>query len=237
MSPANSDLASNGRRLISLVRAGGFFGVMLIGASSLLYCAKEPTAMSSLGSAIKVDKIAYGIAAVGIIFILINLGLTLRVVGLKLGTQRTITQAETRSRWAKSVVYDLPSDRGDIVLELFEFKPGGQHAQISLIDAVRRAYKESRTSAAASFATAFGNGPDDIITMYATFFAEHIPIYGCKPPSAAVEQILLTDPLKEFQIEDGALTLKERQGTAIYADLHIKTSDYAIVLARLCTKS
>ncbi len=106
-------------------------------------------------------------------------------------------------------------------------------AEMTLSEAVRRAYQQSETTAAACFANTFASGPDDIAKMYATFIAEHVPIYGCKRPSSAVEQVFLNEPLKEFEIEDGSLFLKERHGQAIYHDLRIRTSDYPIVLARL----
>jgi hypothetical protein len=133
--------------------------------------------------------------------------------------------------------HDIPFPAADLVaLKLSEPEscPG---SEMTLSEAVRRAYQQSETTAAACFANTFASGPDDIVKMYATFIAEHVPVYGCKRPSSAVERVSLSAPLKEFQIEGGSLILKERAGAATYTDLRIKTADYSVVLERLATAS
>ena len=123
--------------------------------------------------------------------------------------------------------------QGNVTFKLFE--PNAK--EISLLDAVRRAHKEAGPTKAAAFAEFVAERPDDIVTMYATFFAEHVPIYGCKRPSADVERISLSNPLKEFHVEDEALVLKERRGAATYDGLRMKAADYSVALRCLRTAS
>jgi hypothetical protein len=111
------------------------------------------------------------------------------------------------------------------------FEPAGRH--MALDDAVRRAYAETQGTAAATFASAYGTGPDDICTMYATFFAEHVAIHGCRQPTDVLEEVTLTNPPKEFLVESGSLILKERDGDAVYTDLCISAADYPVVFSRI----
>jgi hypothetical protein len=119
-----------------------------------------------------------------------------------------------------------------VALKLSE-PESGLVSEITMKEAVRRAYEQSEGTAAACFANSFADGPDDIVKMYATFIAEHVPVYGCKRPSSAVEQVFLSAPLKEFDIEHGAVILRERHGPALYDRLRINAADYPVVLKRL----
>jgi hypothetical protein len=218
VSSAVPESVRKGGRPAGFAQFGGLlFGVtMLVTAGALLYFANEPAEGVRLFGT-EAETIALGMAVLATAIIWVQFAPALRMFGPKVS-------AET----------GRPTFDG--TRELFEPNAGERQSEIGLIDAVRRAYKETRTSAGAAFATAFGNGPDDIVTMYATFFAEHVPIYGCKRESSSVEQLSLTAPPKEFQIEDGVLILKERQRPAIYGD-RIKPSDYPIVLEHLHSAS
>jgi len=208
---------------------------MLVTAGVLLFFANEPAEGVRLFG-VEAETIALGMVVLATAIIWVQFAPALRMFGPKVSAETGRPTFEG-TRGAGTFVPDPPPYKADVLLELFEPNAGEQQSEIGLIDAVRRAYKETQTSAGAAFATAFGNGPDDIVTMYATFFAEHVPIYGCERASSSVEQVSLTAPLKEFQVEDGVLILKERQGPAIYADLRIKASDYPIVLEHLHSAS
>lgn len=118
-------------------------------------------------------------------------------------------------------------------LQLLEPRPDASSADMELIDAVRLAVHESRTTAAASFATAVANHPDDIIKMYATFMAEHVLIHGRRLPTGAPERVSLSNPVKEFAMENGELVLKERDGPETFRNLTIKGDDFGLILDRL----
>jgi len=120
-----------------------------------------------------------------------------------------------------------------VAFGLLEPEPALSSPEMDLLAAIRRAFRESQTTKAASFATAVANHPDDIIKMYATFIAEYVPIYGCRSPSGSAERILMGDPMKEFWIEDGSLALRERNGSGTYRNLTIKTDDFRVVVAQL----
>jgi hypothetical protein len=119
-----------------------------------------------------------------------------------------------------------------VALALSEPQPA-DGSDIALLDAVRRAYRETRGTAAGSFADAFAGGPSDIVTMYATFIAEHVPIFGVRRSSSRLEQVSMSDPAKEFVVEDGALVLRAKNGLETYEGLRIKAADYAVVVERL----
>jgi len=183
---------------------GLIFGMtMLIAAGALFYFGDEAAGM--FGSVAEADNVAAAMAVLGIAMVLVRLWPVLRVFKPKQLAHNPSAIPGGRGRLEAPHLPDLTPYKGNVVLELFQPKADEQESEMTLMDAVRRAFAESQTSPEACFASAFGKGPDDIAIMYATFFAEHVPIYGSKPPSTAVVQVFLTAPPKEFQIEDGAL--------------------------------
>lgn len=80
---------------------------------------------------------------------------------------------------------------------------------------------------------AVANHPDDIVKIYATFIAEHVPVYGCLLPSQTLARVSLGDAAREFAMEDENLVLKDRDGSDTFRNLIIKTGDFSIVLERL----
>lgn len=212
----NSSSDREAARLIGLVHVAGLLcGILLVTAGTLLYLGREHV---------------FGMPACPLALGLLALGAIGFVPAL-----RGLTAFRRAGRSTASGTRSHPLVRGarpgPVCLKLSE--PAEGQAEIMLLNAVRRAYRETQGSAAASFASFVGSSETDIAEMYATIFAEHVPVYGRKRPSADIVRITMSGSDKGFAFEDGMLILKERDSDAVYDRLHIRVTDYPLVIARL----
>jgi hypothetical protein len=102
-----------------------------------------------------------------------------------------------------------------------------------LLDAARQAYSETRNDPAAGFAEAFGNTPEKILTWYCIWLGRHTQIYGARRPSTKIEPVTIDNPTKDFEITNGMLTLRERNGSAVYENLRVKLDELPAVIREL----
>jgi hypothetical protein len=112
-------------------------------------------------------------------------------------------------------------------------EPQDDRPEVTLLDAARQAYSETRNDPVAPFAEAFGNTPEEILTWYCTWLGQHMKIYGARRPSTKIEPVSIDNPTKDFDITDRALTLRERNGSAVYENLRVKLDELPAVIQEL----
>lgn len=230
MSTAGPRSVREGGRRSHYVRIGGIFcGSAIACLGAFLYLVRTAPAASVLGFALRTDQLAVGTAVFGAAIVLASMFPAIRLARSTAG-QRPLTFGSPKS----TVATGTPFQRS-VALAILE--PAVDGAEISLLGAVLKARQEAGPTEAGAIAELIANDADDVVTMYATFFAEHIAIYGCRRPSADVERVFLTNPLKEFHVEAGELVLKDRRGGLVYDGLRIKAADYPLALQRLRSES
>ena len=111
--------------------------------------------------------------------------------------------------------------------------PEDDRTEIMLLDAARRTYGETRNDPAASFAEAFGNTPEQILTWYCIYLSQHMQLYGARRPSARIEPVTLDNPTKDFHLINNSLTLRERNGSAVFDNLRVKLDELPEVVRAL----
>jgi hypothetical protein len=111
--------------------------------------------------------------------------------------------------------------------------PQNDRTEIMLLDAARRVYSETRNDPVALHAEAFGNSPESILTWYCIWLAQHIQIYGARRPSTKMEPLSLDNPLKDFDISNGTLTMRERYGSTVYENLRGKLDELPAIIREL----
>lgn len=228
MLSTNSEAVRRGRRSFEFIPiAIVLFGLaMLIAGVALFYGVAQQLVILVFGAASNTNTFASAMVVLGAFSVAANLKPALRSLRQnksgRAGPSLTGRVCFDSQRH-KAVASEL------VALKLSEPDPV-LSSEITLREAVRRAYQQSEGTAAACFANSFANEPDDIVKMYATFIAENVPVYGCKRPSSIVEQVFLSAPLKEFDIEHDAVILRERYGSALYDRLRINAADYPAVL-------
>ena len=111
--------------------------------------------------------------------------------------------------------------------------PPDDRTEIMLLDAARRAYSETRNDPAASYAEAFGNTPEKILTWYCIWLAQRMQMYGARRPSTKIEPLSLDNPTKDFDITNGTLTMRERYGSAVYENLRVKLDELDAIIRGL----
>lgn len=231
MLSTDSEAVRAGRRSFQFIPIGiGLFGLaLLIAGVALLYGISHQLATLVFGAASNTKTFVLAMIVLAAFAVAANLKPALRSLRqYKSGRAGPSLTGRVcfDSQGHKAVASEL------VALKLSEPEPG-LGFEITLREAARRAYQQSEGTAAACFANFFANEPDDIVKMYATFIAEHVPVYGCKRPSSVVEQVFLSAPLKEFDVEHDAVILRERHGPALYDRLRIKAADYPTVLNHL----
>jgi hypothetical protein len=102
-----------------------------------------------------------------------------------------------------------------------------------LLDAARRLYSETRNDPAAAHAEAFGNTPEKILIWYCIWLAQHMQLYGARRPSTKIEPLSLDNPTKDFDNTNGTLTMRERDGSAIYENLRVKLDELPAIIREL----
>ncbi len=126
-----------------------------------------------------------------------------------------VNQAEALTIWPE------PGQRAD------------DRTEIMLLDAARRAYSETRNDLVASFAEAFGNTPEKILTWYCIWIGQHRQLYGARRPSTKIEPVSIDDPAKDFELNGNTLTLRERYGNVVWENLRMKFDGLPGVIAEL----
>jgi hypothetical protein len=138
---------------------------------------------------------------------------------------------ESNHTWVKTET-GLP-DYSDLHVnraEALTIWPTPGHAQdhgtkMMLLDAARRAYEETRNDAAAAHAEMSNASPEDILTWYCVWLAQHMQLYGARRPSTKIEPVTIDDPTKDFDLKEGVLTLRERSGSAVWENLRVKLDE------------
>jgi hypothetical protein len=114
--------------------------------------------------------------------------------------------------------------------------------RISLMEAATLAYEQTRNRPVASFAEAFGNSNDQILTYYCYAMTRSldygrpplVALQGKRPPSRLNEKIdvaLLSN--YDFHVENGAIVLRERMGNVRYQDLTVARSEVDAAIKEL----
>lgn len=234
--PRSSKLHTVGNLLagVAIVVAGGtFIGFDLT---------KGSHAMTVLGLSISNRTVAAAVIVMGMTLIGRNLRGVLKLVdsNREALSARASPGSPEISRSASAQTGSLPAPSSSfckserlVGLQLLEPEPERPSSEMELTEAVRCAFRETQATAAAVFATAVAVGSDDVVKMYATFIAEHVPIYGRRPPSGDRERVSLKPPFTEFAIEDGSLVLRQPDGSGTYRGLTIAAGDYGFVVERL----
>jgi hypothetical protein len=78
-----------------------------------------------------------------------------------------------------------------------------------------------------------GATPDDILKWYCVWLAQHMPIFGARRPSTKIEPVTIDNPTKDFDLSDGSLTLRERNGSAVWENLRVKFDELPKVISDL----
>jgi hypothetical protein len=104
-------------------------------------------------------------------------------------------------------------------------KPADDRTEIMLLDAARRAYSETRGTLAAGHAEMFDNSPEEILKWYCVWFGQHYQLYGAQQPSTKIEPVSIEDPPKDFHLIGNTLSLRERNGSAVWENLRMKVDD------------
>jgi hypothetical protein len=105
--------------------------------------------------------------------------------------------------------------------------------EIMLLDAARRAYSETRNDPAAAHAEMSNASPEEILKWYSIWLAQHMQLYGARRPSTKIEPLTINDPPKDFDLRDGTLTLRERNGSAVWENLRVKFDALSAVIRDL----
>src|SRR5262249_53509239 len=105
--------------------------------------------------------------------------------------------------------------------------------EITLLEAARRAYSETRNDPAAAHAEMANATPDDILKWYCVWLAQHMQLYGARRPSTKIEPVTIDNPTKDFDLKAGTLSLRERYGSAVWENLRVKLDELPAVIRDL----
>ena len=112
-------------------------------------------------------------------------------------------------------------------------KPADDRTEIMLLDAARRAYGETRGTPAADHAEMFDNSSEEILKWYCVWFGQHFQLYGARQPSTKIEPVSIDDPPKDFHLKESSLSLRERNGPAVWENLRMKVDDLFAAIKQL----
>jgi hypothetical protein len=117
--------------------------------------------------------------------------------------------------------------------------------RIALREAATRAYEKTRNKPVSVLAHALTRGSEeDILVWYCGQMTQYqngktplMRLYGSSPPSREVDEIY-TAPLNRhyFEIENGAIVLKDQTGTTSYRNLSVNRRDLAAAIAKLAER-
>jgi hypothetical protein len=129
---------------------------------------------------------------------------------------------------------DLQVNRGEAMAIWPEAgRAGNDRTEIMLLDAARRAYSATRGMPAAEHAEMAENSPEQVMTWYCIFFGQHYQLYGARRPSMKIEPVSIGSPTKDFHLHNGELTLRDRNGPAVWENLRIKLDDMKAAIKQL----
>jgi hypothetical protein len=106
-------------------------------------------------------------------------------------------------------------------------------SEIMLLEAARHVYSETRNDPAAAHAEMSDATPDDILKWYCVWLAQHMQLYGARRPSTMIEPVTIDNPTKDFDLKDDTLTLRERNGSAVWENLRVKLDELPAVIENL----
>ncbi len=105
---------------------------------------------------------------------------------------------------------------------------------ISLGEAARRTYEQTRQTLFASVAESQSKSPDEILQYYAHHFLLKAKIYGCRLPSQMTELLTETEISNmDIRSDNGVVTGRERSGYARYANLKIDASELPRIISNV----